>query len=156
MVLKNSTEHAEPFFITLMDTLYFVVVAGLKIGMMSYSDNGCHVTNYFCRFEKFLANTLFLPNFIAVRSQIAEFDWGLPPPPPHQKRDMPNPNQNSVNNAIGTAYGNERKFWLIKLIAFIFSFIRWRSQIDLIIFWKLTHLVTLQMKSLIRYEENQE
>ena len=49
--------------------------------MTSYSDNGYDITYYFCRFEKFLTNTLFTQSFTAVRSQIAELDGGFAPPP---------------------------------------------------------------------------
>ena len=68
---------------------YFVVTTRLK-NLTSYLDNGYDDTKYFCRFEKFLCNTLFLPSFIAVRSQIAELDWGrafYPPPYPTQPKE---------------------------------------------------------------------
>ena len=57
-------------------------MSGLKLEMMSYSDNTHDLTDVFV-FEKFLAYTLFLPSFIVVRLQMAELKRGdfLPPPP---------------------------------------------------------------------------
>ena len=43
-----------------------------KLEMISYSDNAYDVTNLFGCFEKFLADTVFLPSFIVVRHQMAE------------------------------------------------------------------------------------
>ena len=40
------------------------------------SNNGYDITISFCCFEKFLANTLFLPSFITVRLQRRQLDWG--------------------------------------------------------------------------------
>ena len=54
--------------------------SGLKLEMTSYSDNAYDVT-IFCCFEKFLAYTLLLPRFIAVRHQMAELNWGPFCPP---------------------------------------------------------------------------
>ena len=70
----------------------------LKLEMTSYSNNAYDITTLFCCFEKFLAYTLFLPNFIVVRHQMVELNQGafLPPPPIHI-RGIPDPVQNRVN-----------------------------------------------------------
>ena len=65
---------------------------------MLHSDNGYDVTNAFYRFEKFLANTLFLPNFTAVGKQIGELDWEIPL---NQERVSPGSNQNGVIGSWG-------------------------------------------------------
>ena len=49
--------------------------------MTSHLDDSYDVTNDFCCFEKFLANALFLPSFIAVRWQMAKLDIGEGAPP---------------------------------------------------------------------------
>ena len=43
--------------------------------MTSYSENAYDLSNFFGRFEKFLACTLFIPSFVAVRHQLAELNW---------------------------------------------------------------------------------
>ena len=70
----------------LQKNLIVVGTTGLKLEMMSYSDNAYDVTNVFCCFEEFLAYTLFLQSFIIVRPQMAELNLGgglfCPPPNP--------------------------------------------------------------------------
>ena len=68
--------------------------------MMSYSDNAYDFTNFFCCFEKFLANTLLLSSFIVVRHQMADLKWELFAPSPSpllHYRGVPDPVQNKVN-----------------------------------------------------------
>ena len=66
----------------LRKNLIFDRTSGLKLEMKSYSDNAYDVT-ISCCFERFMACTLFLPSFIAVRHQMAELNVlaFLPPPP---------------------------------------------------------------------------
>ena len=68
----------------------------LKLEMRSYSDNAYDVTYFFyCCFEKFLTYTLFLPSFIVVRHQMAEFKLGAPV----HYRGFPDPVQNRIKMA---------------------------------------------------------
>ena len=55
-----------------------------------------------CCFEKFLAYTLFLPSFIAVRRQMAELNWGAFCPSIHLFGGIQDPLQNRVKeNSYG-------------------------------------------------------
>ena len=51
--------------------------------MTSYLNNGFDVMNYFAKFEKFIPHSMIIPSFMAIGSQMPEFDRGafLPPPP---------------------------------------------------------------------------
>ena len=42
--------------------------------MTSYSTNGNDVMNYFAKFEKFLPDSITLPNFMTVGSQMPELE----------------------------------------------------------------------------------
>ena len=75
------------------ENLIFDGTSGLKLETTSYSGSAYDVT-IFCCFENFLAYTLFLLSFIAVRPQMAKLNWGLHPA---HYRGISDPVQNRVN-----------------------------------------------------------
>ena len=54
--------------------------------MTSYLNNGYDVMNCFAKFEKVLPSSITMPSFMAVGSQMPEFNWG---PPPHNSQNTP-------------------------------------------------------------------
>ena len=62
--------------------------------MTSYLDNGYDVMKYFAKFEKFIPHSIIIPNFMTIRSQMPELDWGgggLFCPPPYKKGSQNTP-----------------------------------------------------------------
>ena len=49
---------------------------------MSYLYDGYDVMNYFAKFEKCIPQSIIMPSFMTIESQMPELDWGafLPPP----------------------------------------------------------------------------
>ena len=47
------------------------------------SDNGHDVMKCFATFQKYIPNSIIIPSFMTIGSQMPELDWGafFPPPP---------------------------------------------------------------------------
>ena len=44
--------------------------------MTSYLNNDYDIMNYFAKFENFLPQSIIIPSFMTVGSQMPELDWG--------------------------------------------------------------------------------
>ena len=73
-----------------------------KSEMTSYLNNGYDVMNYFAKFEKFIPDSIIIPSFMTIGSQMPELDWGafLPPPPPYKIGSQNTPYKLGLNNVL--------------------------------------------------------
>ena len=85
--------------------------------MTSYLNNGYDVMNYVAKFENFILQSITIPGFMTIGSQMPELDWRFFAPPPPYKIGSQN-----------TPYKLGLK-WLSsdKLKAGIFA---WRAMVD--------------------------
>ena len=60
--------------------IFLAVVTKQKSEMTSYLNNGYDVMNYFAKFEKFLPDSITIPSFMTIGSQMPELDRGASPP----------------------------------------------------------------------------
>ena len=70
--------------IKLLITDILAVTTQRKSEMTSYLNIGYDVMNCFAKFEKFLSQSIIIPSFMSVGSQMPELDRGYFCPPPYK------------------------------------------------------------------------